>query len=822
VSPVLRALATLVTCLLLALSSVHAVFSVVLPPARPPAMPEREAATPRLSKHLLLLVVDGLRLDIARDQKLMPFFSAAMERHRSAELWAGRVSMTTSAILSLGTGQRGSFEQMVRNLNPEPPPYDSWLKQARKAGRTLLLVGDPAWHEMYGENFADRRLDPEGVSIDVDFNPQTFRDTRAMRDRAPDALVAHFVTPDHQGHAHGIQSEPYRRHIHGFDRQLRDLLGEFGPDWTVVVLGDHGAADSGTHGSDVAIQRSTVILAYGPGIAPPGPSPAARVDQADLAGTLAALLGVPAPAHARGHPLTDWLDLPDEARGRLACDDARRAQDHGRALGLALPEEIGALVAAGCAGDTRAARAAVERIDQEMERSQGFASPKKLPLLLLCSALVLLAVALGIGPGALAAGPWGLAVGALSVLLSWGVERLAEPWPLGVRVACFAAGNLLALAVLLRPSQVGSWLERWRGPGVALIPGVLIVTYTGNVQPEAWVALAVGTALVVLGGGLHPGAVGARGWLRSPPLGWAPVFGGALLLAALFPAVRSVGVYPAALLEHRPLLLGVSVVAWILAGLVLGARHAPGRWGLILGGTGIAVASFLARPHAGPLLGRGGVVLLGVAALVAAARRERGAAVLLGLAAYGWLSRDFEPIAVAATVLLADLLGAALDRWRARGVSVATLPQQALLAAVGFGLLFLQRVAIQGALDIDGMDWGCAAFGDVSVSMPVVGVAIGLKYALAAWLAMAVFSARLGPEVSAALWRGAVALWSVRAVVLLATLLFAGTSFWTGLRTLGDLPFALLYAACSALGWLWVEIVHARRLPEPVPGLVGG
>jgi hypothetical protein len=201
------------------------------------------------------------------------------------------------------------------------------------------------------------------------------------------------------------------------------------------------------------------------------------------------------------------------------------------------------------------------------------------------------------------------------------------------------------------------------------------------------------------------------------------------------------------------------------------------------------------------------VVLLGGAALVAAARRERGAALLLGLGASAWLARDFEPIAVATTVLLADLLGAALERWRARGVSVATLPQQALLAAVGFGLLFLQRVAIQGALDIDGMDWGCAAFGDVSVSMPVVGVAIGLKYAVAAWLAMAVFTARLGPEVSAALWRGAVVLWSVRAVVLLATLLFAGTSFWTGLRTLGDLPFALLYAACAALGWLWIGLL---------------
>ncbi|MCS6901873.1 MAG: hypothetical protein RMJ98_19830, partial [Myxococcales bacterium] len=201
--------------------------------------------------------------------------------------------------------------------------------------------------------------------------------------------------------------------------------------------------------------------------------------------------------------------------------------------------------------------------------------------------------------------------------------------------------------------------------------------------------------------------------------------------------------------------------------------------------------------------------------LVAAALRRRGAALLLGLAAHGWLARDFEPLAVAATVLLADLLGGALARWCARGVSVTTLPQQALLAAVSFSLLFVQRVAIQGTLDIEGMDWGCAAFGEVAVSTPVVGVALGLKYALAAWVVMGAFLAHLGPKVSVTLWQGAVALWTVRTVVLLATLLFAGTSFWTGLRTLGDLPFALLYAACSALGWLWIELVHAQRASEP-------
>jgi hypothetical protein len=90
----------------------------------------------------------------------MPHFSRAMREHPSGELWAGRVSMTTSAILTMVTGARGGFEQVVFNVDPSPPPYDAWLRQAKAQGMRMMHVGDPAWPRMYGSSFAESQRSP--------------------------------------------------------------------------------------------------------------------------------------------------------------------------------------------------------------------------------------------------------------------------------------------------------------------------------------------------------------------------------------------------------------------------------------------------------------------------------------------------------------------------------------------------------------------------------------------------------------------------------------------------------------------------------------
>jgi len=117
------ALALLVALVLVGVVVVGIV-GVVIPTTEAPAVSIEGRRRPPLTKKLLLVIIDGLRYDVGSDPTRMPLYSKALSEHAGGELMAGRVSMTTSAVLGLGTGQRGSFEQVVRNVSPDPTPFD--------------------------------------------------------------------------------------------------------------------------------------------------------------------------------------------------------------------------------------------------------------------------------------------------------------------------------------------------------------------------------------------------------------------------------------------------------------------------------------------------------------------------------------------------------------------------------------------------------------------------------------------------------------------------------------------------------------------------
>jgi predicted AlkP superfamily pyrophosphatase or phosphodiesterase len=80
---------------------------------------------PPLAQHTVLVLVDGLRHDIAHDRARMPHLAERLERYGDAVLWASPVSMTSAAVLLMGTGVRGDLEQIIANESHEPTPFDS-------------------------------------------------------------------------------------------------------------------------------------------------------------------------------------------------------------------------------------------------------------------------------------------------------------------------------------------------------------------------------------------------------------------------------------------------------------------------------------------------------------------------------------------------------------------------------------------------------------------------------------------------------------------------------------------------------------------------
>ena len=780
-----------------------ATLSAVRPHAAPPvpvAHLESSDSAPGLARHLLLVVIDGLRWDIANDGNHMPRLSEAMRTHASGELWAGRITMTSSAVLAFGTGQRGELDQILENLHPPRVGFNDWLGNAKRAGLRLMGVGDRAWIHLYGEAFDEFRPDPEGVAIEADFNAMTLRNARELQLKSPDFLVVHFVTPDHQGHAYGIQSPRYARHVRNFDEVLFDWLDSLTPDWTVIVTSDHGAADSGTHGTDTAVQRRCPLTAWGPGIRH---AVHRAVDQAEMPGLLSALLGVETAQQSRGTVPFEWLDeSPDRAR-HLACREIQR-----------LHAETTCCANGGApSGCIEQARTLAARYDAEISRHQGATSAEGW-FWLAAALLTALVVGLTIhGRRALAVIGIGLVWLAISLLLTYSVERLAGRWPNSIRALLLVLTNAVFLSLVVNLRRWAPKLEQYGWVTLSIVPGWLLVSYTANTQIEAYVALVVLGLACARASMTRPGGDAAASRLRI-------VLTGVTLLAAFgllaIPGLHASDVCPT-FFGQSPLLasfvagsLLVAGVFWIILDSAppSGARpHAdlsvprrqernlrPGSPVMFaLGASGIALLCFVLRHLNVSWVGRVAWASCALGTGIAVVAGRRRLALALGVASYVWVSRDFECIVIAPALVAAAMLsrfiratategnaqvGRALGRW----VNVTVL----------FALSYILWIGLQGGLQFENLDLAAGSFGDVYVPGWLNGTCAIYKFIVAEVLLVAVYTNRCAQVERARLLLGLVTAHLARGVALLLMLAICGHSYWTAFRVVADLPFAVV------------------------------
>jgi hypothetical protein len=836
-----RALALVFSAALFVLLVTAGILKLVIP--RPP--PARAEAPPpfgpALTAHVVFVVIDGLRYDIATDPSRMPHLARRMRERPSGEGLSGPVSMTSAAVLAFATGQRGDVEQIVRNQGGAPVAYHSLMQSVRAAGLVTAATGERAWFSLFPGAWSMARPDPQGVAIDVDYNAEIFEATRAFlasRPR-PALLVAHFVTPDHQAHAYGVFSDRYRAHMLEFDRELEKLLRELPPDTTVIVTSDHGMTDTGSHGSSTPLQRRTPFVAHGPGIVGALDRSARdrAVDQIDVPGTIAALLGVSAPAHGRGHVRVDWLDIPDEERARIACADLARLRAYAAgALGQDAPPGLGEAAACGSPASARlsspsSAPSARERIEgaaraaAEVDRALGQTMIAGLPLgwvvplAAMVGALALGLAALGAEgiPRAIALRGVLLAllVVAGGVLLTYGVELLPGRSSHPVRVALYVIGHAILLAAALKPRAAAALLRRDPALGAALLPGILIVTPTKHTQAEAFVLAGLIAGFVFVFGvpsedrsldrPLLRAIREARSklpleWLRDPRI-LRPALA-LLCLVALLPAgLREAEYLPRWILTRPSALLALAASAALILGLERGVRarlrgelHAAPD--AIIGAV-IAVASLILRRAAPAPVCLAGWIGLPALAFIALRRGRRALAELLLFASYAWVSRDAELPILAAALLFAGLVGdalgeALLDRPRA--------PASVLLVVTFlFAWSFVERIGVQLGLDFVHLDWGAGAFRDEGVSPARVGAALAHKHAFARIALIYAVASALPAAHRAWALRGLFAAEIMRAATLALVLYVGRDSFWTSLRAVGELPHALLAVIALAL-----------------------
>jgi len=284
-------------------------------PAPVAPITDATGASPAPPARVLVVVIDGLRADVAAE---LPFVRELGDRGARAELTSEAPVFSSAQYVSMLTGVPPRDSGVRTNVGLERTPLDNVARRLRAAGRRSVEIGDQVdwWRTLFGDDIATTRVTA----------PDALPAAAIALMPGADLLLVHLCDVDRAGHDAGAASAAYRTAARAADDETRRLAEAWGwPAANVVVLADHGHTWRGGHGGDETDVRRSFFAAGGPAIAAGARGDAGRMRMIDVAPTLAAMLGVPAPATAQGHAWLDALALAAPVRAALASADAIRS-----------------------------------------------------------------------------------------------------------------------------------------------------------------------------------------------------------------------------------------------------------------------------------------------------------------------------------------------------------------------------------------------------------------------------------------------------------------------------------------------------------------
>ena len=259
---------------------------------------------PPLADRLVVILVDGLRGDALA---AMPYSDELWARGVSAVLRLSPPVYADASWRTLLTG--ASAELLGLPLLPDARVVGpslaagSLLSVNIAAGRGCALALHASWQRLTPDEWCSARLFVPGDDAVAD--QQVADGARDMERGQPPLLVVHFSHLGVVGQQYGVRDARYRQAAQAVDGMIRQVAAPALEDGAAVaILSTHGLSVSGSViGADPAIVEVPFFL-VGPGIIPGGyDALAAR----DVAPTLAALVGLPAPPLSEGQVRYDLL-----------------------------------------------------------------------------------------------------------------------------------------------------------------------------------------------------------------------------------------------------------------------------------------------------------------------------------------------------------------------------------------------------------------------------------------------------------------------------------------------------------------------------------
>jgi hypothetical protein len=326
-----------------------------------PSLPD--PGTPRLARRVYVVIIDGLRLDKSYE---LPFLDELRRRGVDTEAQSHYPTWSRPNYVSILTGVPPRASGVRTNHHSTPVELDSLMDRARAAGmqvasatdydvlpRLFLRPRDASHPEELADLDIDAMEDPSSAEAvrapdaplqspfdDARYAPWPGGFPEAGAAVSGDLVIMLVGAVDAAGHAHGGDSPQYRQAAEIADRALARALAKI--DLTqdaVVITADHGHTGRGGHGGLEPEVLTVPLILAGAGVKPGATALDAHL--IDIAPTVSALLGIPAPGHGLGHTLTELLQLDkQQVAARKIADETRLTLTRGVVAGAEARAEV--------------------------------------------------------------------------------------------------------------------------------------------------------------------------------------------------------------------------------------------------------------------------------------------------------------------------------------------------------------------------------------------------------------------------------------------------------------------------------------------------
>ncbi len=281
-----------------------------------------EALGEALTGRVVIILVDALREDTARNAEVMPFLDSLRQQGAWATMNSHPPSFSAPGWTTILTGAWPDINDS-QPINPpdddsvRPISQDTIFTAASRSGFQTAVSGHAWFESMLANANVDTGFytieDDNAADIQVVDNAKLW-----LREGSYQLILIHLDQVDYAGHYQGGPLNPnWNAAAARVDSLIDEIFAQLDLDKdTVIILSDHGQIDRGGHGGQDAITLIEPFIMVGNAVAP---GKYADIQMIDVAPTVAALLGTNLPASSQGQVLTEMLNLTAGQSEKIAA-----------------------------------------------------------------------------------------------------------------------------------------------------------------------------------------------------------------------------------------------------------------------------------------------------------------------------------------------------------------------------------------------------------------------------------------------------------------------------------------------------------------------